>query len=154
MREEAQASGALQVLAVGLQVLGIDTAGACRGGAPKITAVRTTAGDIETPIVVVCCGVWSPRIARMAGAHIPLAEIVHQMISVCCIALFAGTPGEISYPIVRDVDTNMYERQHGGDMEVGSYVIAEIIRVSPGPHPGPFIEVVGAVPHRAAVHRG
>src|SRR5262249_36157550 len=29
--------------------------------------------------------------------------------------------GEIGYPIVRDMDTNMYERQHGSDMEVGSY---------------------------------
>ena len=43
------------------------------------------------------------------------------MISVGPIALFAETTGEISYPIVRDVDTGMYERQHGGDMEVGSY---------------------------------
>ena len=129
MREEAQASGALAVLA-GAEVLGIDTAGAGRGGAPRITAVRTTAGDIETSVVVVCCGVWSPRIARMAGAHIPLTPIVHQMISVGPIGLFAGTPGEISYPIVRDVDTNMYERQHGGDMEVGSYAHRPII-VSP-----------------------
>ncbi len=129
MREEAQASGALRVLA-GAEVLGIDTAGAGRGGVPRITAVRTTAGDIETPIVVVCCGVWSPRIARMAGAHIPLTPIVHQMISVGPIALFADTAGEISYPIVRDVDTNMYERQHGGDMEVGSYAHRPII-VSP-----------------------
>jgi glycine/D-amino acid oxidase-like deaminating enzyme len=49
------------------------------------------------------------------------------MISVGPIALFADTPGEISYPIVRDVDTNMYERQHGGDMEVGSYAHRPII---------------------------
>jgi heterotetrameric sarcosine oxidase gamma subunit len=79
------------------------------------------AGRIETERVVICCGVWSPRIARMAGARLPLTPIVHQMISVGPIALFTGTPGEISYPIVRDVDENMYERQHGGDMEVGSY---------------------------------
>ena len=38
-----------------------------------------------------------------------------------------GTQGEIAYPIVRDVDTNMYERQHGGDMEVGSYAHRPII---------------------------
>src|SRR4029079_1851173 len=30
------------------------------------------------------------------------------------------TVGEITYPIVRDMDTNCYERQHGSDMEVGS----------------------------------
>src|ERR1700727_3832752 len=126
MRESAQRSGALQVLA-GAEVLGIDTTGHGRNGRPKITSVRTTAGEIETSVCVVCCGVWSPRIARMAGARIPLTPIVHQMISVGPIPLFEGTQGEIVYPIVRHVDTNMYERQHGGDMEVGSYAHRPII---------------------------
>src|ERR1700727_598107 len=126
MREEAQHSGALHVRA-GAEVLGIATTGRGRNGLPRITSVRTTAGDIETSICVVCCGVWSPRIAGMAGARIPLTPIVHQMISVGPIPLFEGTQGEIVYPIVRDVDTNMYERQHGGDMEVGSYAHQPII---------------------------
>ncbi len=141
MREEAQRSGALHVLA-GAEVLGIDTGGPDTGGTdgrgrPRVTAVRTSAGDIETGVCVICCGVWSPRLARMAGARIPLTPIVHQMISVGPIPLFAGTPGEISYPIVRDVDTNMYERQHGGDMEVGSYAHRAIIV---GPDEIPSIE--------------
>src|SRR5215472_3190973 len=124
MREEAQLSGALQVLA-GTEVLGIDTVD--DGSRPQVRAVRTTAGDIETGVCVICCGVWGPRVARMAGARLPLTPTVHQMISVGPIALFADTPGEISYPIVRDVDTNMYERQHGGDMEVGSYAHRPIV---------------------------
>ena len=93
----------------------------------RVRSVSTSAGEIETDNVVICCGVWSPRIARMAGARLALTPTVHQMISVGPIALFADTPGEISYPIVRDVDTNMYERQHGGDMEVGSYAHRPII---------------------------
>jgi glycine cleavage system aminomethyltransferase T/glycine/D-amino acid oxidase-like deaminating enzyme len=121
MREEAVQRGALRVLA-GAEVLGIE-----KSPAGRVSAVRTTAGDIETEVCVICCGVWSPRIARMAGARIPLTPIVHQMISVGPIALFADTTGEIAYPIVRDVDTNMYERQHGGDMEVGSYAHRPII---------------------------
>jgi glycine cleavage system aminomethyltransferase T len=92
--------------------------------------VRTSTGLIETTVVAVCCGVWSPRIARMAGATIPLTPIVHQMISVGPVPLFADTVGEISYPIIRDMDTNMYERQHGGDLEVGSYAHRPIV-VSP-----------------------
>ena len=127
MREQAQAAGALTVLA-GTEVLGIDTTDT--GSTPVVRAVRTSAGDIETGICVICCGVWSPRIARMAGARLALTPIVHQMISVGPISLFAGTAGEISYPVVRDVDTNMYERQHGGDMEVGSYAHRPMI-VSP-----------------------
>ncbi len=123
MREEAQRLGALEVRA-NTEVLGIET----EAGSPRrARQVRTTRGDIDTEVVVVCCGVWSPRIAAMAGAHIPLTPIVHQMISVGPIPLFAGTVGEIAYPIVRDVDTNMYERQHGGDLEVGSYAHRAII---------------------------
>jgi glycine cleavage system aminomethyltransferase T/glycine/D-amino acid oxidase-like deaminating enzyme len=135
MREEAQQAGALQVLA-GTEVLGIETAPGGRAGR-TITAVRTTKGDIGTDVCVICCGVWSPRIARMAGARIPLTPIVHQMISVGPVPLFAGTSGEIVYPIVRDVDANMYERQHGGDMEVGSYAHRPIIV---GPDDIPSIE--------------
>jgi heterotetrameric sarcosine oxidase gamma subunit len=124
MREAAQQLGALQVLA-GTEVLGIE-----KSAAGRVSAVRTSRGDIETAACVICCGVWSPRLARMAGARVPLTPVVHQMISVGPIALFADTPGEISYPIVRDVDANMYERQHGGDMEVGSYAHRPMI-VSP-----------------------
>ena len=105
----------------GTEVHGIAVAGG------RVRSVTTSAGEIETDNVVICCGVWSPRIARMAGARLALTPTVHQMISVGPIALFADTPGEISYPIVRDVDTNMYERQHGGDMEVGSYAHRPII---------------------------
>jgi len=121
MRERAQQAGALTVLA-GAEVLGID-----RTDDGRVAAVVTTRGRIETDVAVICCGVWSPRVARMAGARIPLTPIVHQMISVGPIALFEDTEGEISYPIVRDVDENMYERQHGGDMEVGSYAHRPII---------------------------
>ncbi|MGZ6878107.1 MAG: GcvT family protein, partial [Nocardioidaceae bacterium] len=76
---------------------------------------------------VIACGVWSPRIARMAGASIPLTPAVHQMISVGPVPLFADTIGEITFPIIRDMDTNMYERQHGGDLEVGSYAHRPIL---------------------------
>jgi glycine cleavage system aminomethyltransferase T/glycine/D-amino acid oxidase-like deaminating enzyme len=126
MREHALAAGALTVVP-STEILGISTEPHGNRPGGRITGVRTSAGDISTEIVVICCGVWSPRLAAMAGAHIPLTPIVHQMISVGPIGLFDDTPGEISYPIVRDVDENMYERQHGGDMEVGSYAHRPII---------------------------
>ena len=122
MREQATQHSALRVLA-GTEVTGIELSADGR----RVRAVRTTQGEIATEVCAICCGVWSPRIARMAGARIPLTPAVHQMISVGPIPLFAGTVGEISYPIVRDMDTNMYERQHGGDMEVGSYAHRPII---------------------------
>jgi glycine cleavage system aminomethyltransferase T/glycine/D-amino acid oxidase-like deaminating enzyme len=120
MRERGQELGALTVSA-NTEILGIDTE---RG---RVTRVRTTKGDVDTETVVVACGVWSPRIAAMAGASIPLVPAVHQMISVGPVPILAETTGEISFPIVRDVDTNMYERQHGSDMEVGSYAHRPIL---------------------------
>jgi glycine cleavage system aminomethyltransferase T/glycine/D-amino acid oxidase-like deaminating enzyme len=120
MREQAQASGALTVLS-GAEVLDITTAG------DRVTGIVTSRGEFATDHVVICCGVWSARVAALAGARLALTPCVHQMISVGPIGLFAGTTGEISYPIVRDVDEGMYERQHGGDMEVGSYMHRPII---------------------------
>jgi glycine cleavage system aminomethyltransferase T/glycine/D-amino acid oxidase-like deaminating enzyme len=120
MREQAQAAGALSVVS-GAEVLDITTEG------DRVTGVATTKGEIATDNVVICCGVWSTKVAALAGARLALTPVVHQMISVGPIGLFAGTTGEISYPIVRDVDEGMYERQHGGDMEVGSYMHRPII---------------------------
>ena len=89
--------------------------------------MRTTRGDIETEVVVICCGVWSPRIARMAGASIPLTPAVHQMIDIGPVPRFAGAKSAIEHPIVRDMDTNMYERQDGSGLEVGSYAHRPIL---------------------------
>lgn len=114
MREQAQAMGALTVFP-NTEINGIEV----QNG--RVKGIRTTRGDIQTEIIVIACGLWSPRLARMAGANIPLTPAVHQMISVGPVPLFAKTVGEIEYPIVRDVDVNGYERQHGGDLEVGSY---------------------------------
>ncbi|WP_130011503.1 GcvT family protein [Serinicoccus sediminis] len=120
MRESAQARGVLTTVA-NVEVTGMTVTEG------RISAVQTDRGDIEAPVVVIACGVWSPRLARMAGAHIPLTPAVHQMISVGPCAQLAEKPGEISFPIIRDMDTFCYERQHGSDMEVGSYAHRAIL---------------------------
>src|SRR2546428_6693937 len=114
MREKAQVMGALTVVP-GTEVTGIDVENG------RVRGLRTDKGDIRVETIVITSGIWSPRLARMAGASIPLSPAVHQMISVGPVPLFADTVGEIKYPIIRDMDTNGYERQHGSDMEVGSY---------------------------------
>lgn len=120
MREQAIAQGALTVSA-NTEVTDIRT----RAG--RIEAVRTDRGEIETPLVVVASGVWSPRIARLAGASIPLTPAVHQMMDVGPIAEFEATGTAIAYPIIRDMDALMYERQSGADLEIGSYAHRPIL---------------------------
>jgi glycine cleavage system aminomethyltransferase T/glycine/D-amino acid oxidase-like deaminating enzyme len=113
MRERAMEAGL--TVSANTEVLGLDVVGG------RIRRVRTTRGDIEAEQVVICCGCWSPRLARMAGASIPLTPIVHQMIDIGPAPRFAESKGTIEYPIVRDMDTNMYERQEGSGLEIGSY---------------------------------
>ena len=120
MRERALELGALTVVP-SVEVVGMDVEEG------RIRRVRTDGGDIEAETVVIACGVWSPKLARMAGANIPLTPAVHQMISVGPVPVLAEKEGEISFPIVRDMDTFCYERQHGADMEVGSYAHRAIL---------------------------
>ncbi len=124
MRDEAIAAGALQVLA-NTEVLDLETVET--PGGPQISAVVTDKGRIEAEHVVVACGVWSPRIAAMAGANIPLTPAVHQMADVGPIDILQESNAEVAYPIVRDMDTFCYERQSAGSMEVGSYAHRPIL---------------------------
>jgi glycine cleavage system aminomethyltransferase T/glycine/D-amino acid oxidase-like deaminating enzyme len=119
MRERAEAKGAL--IFANTEVIGVDVENG------RVKRVRTTRGDLEAEVVAIACGVWSPRIARMAGASIPLTPAVHQMIDVGPVPRFLTSKTAVDYPIVRDMDTNMYERQDGQGLEVGSYAHRPIL---------------------------
>jgi glycine cleavage system aminomethyltransferase T/glycine/D-amino acid oxidase-like deaminating enzyme len=136
MRERAVETGALTVSA-NTEVLRIDVEHG------RVTRVRTNRGDIETEAVVVCCGVWSPLLAAMAGASIPLTPTVHQMIDIGPAPRFADAKGMIEYPIIRDMDENMYERQEGTGLEIGSYAHRPML---PDPEEIPSIEESALTP--------
>ncbi len=120
MREDAIAMGALASFS-NIEVIGMGVE------AGRIKRVRTDHGDIEAEYVVIATGCWSPKLAAMAGASIPLTPAVHQMKDIGPVPFFADTKGDIEWPIVRDMDTNMYERQHGTGLEVGSYAHRPIL---------------------------
>ncbi|HUZ83846.1 MAG TPA: FAD-dependent oxidoreductase, partial [Gaiellales bacterium] len=119
MRDRAVEAG--MTVAANTEVIGIDVEGG------RVRRVRTNRGEIECEWLVIACGCWSPRIASMAGARIPLSPAVHQMIDVGPVPRFAGAASHIEYPIVRDMDTNMYERQDGSGLEIGSYAHRPIL---------------------------
>ena len=118
MRKRAQEAGHLKVL-TNTEVLDIETTETSHGKA--ISAVVTEDGTISCETVVIASGVWSPKLAAMAGATIPLTPAVHQMADVGPFDVLVETNQELAYPIVRDMDTFCYERQSSGSMEVGSY---------------------------------
>jgi len=109
----------------------------------RIRSVETSKGTIEAETVVVACGVWSPLLAAMAGAHIPLTPMVHQMIDVGPVPRFEKSSRAIEYPIVRDMDVFMYERQDGTSLEIGSYAHRSIHH---DPEEIPSIEAAAASP--------
>lgn len=120
MRERGVAAGALQVFA-NTDVSAMDVEGG------RIRRLHTSRGTIEAEVVVIACGVWSPLLARMAGAHIPLTPAVHQMIDIGPVPRFEKSSKAIEFPIVRDMDVFMYERQDGVGLEVGSYAHRSIL---------------------------
>ena len=120
MRERGIATGGLQVFA-GTDVSGMDVESG------RIRRVHTSRGTVEAETVVIACGVWSPLLAGMAGAHIPLTPAVHQMIDVGPVPRFEASTKAIEFPIVRDMDVFMYERQDGVGLEIGSYAHRSIL---------------------------
>ncbi|MYE35243.1 MAG: FAD-dependent oxidoreductase [Gemmatimonadales bacterium] len=125
MRERALSRGALTILD-NTEVTGMEVEHRS-SGRPRLRAVLTARGRIEVEHAVIACGVWSPLIAELAGASIPLTPAVHQMGDVGPVDLLRATGDEIGYPIVRDMDAFMYERQKYEAMEVGSYAHRPIL---------------------------
>jgi glycine cleavage system aminomethyltransferase T/glycine/D-amino acid oxidase-like deaminating enzyme len=120
MRDQGIAQGALTVSA-STEVTGVDV----KDG--RVTGIRTTKGEVEAEVVVVCGGVWSAKVAAMAGARIPLTPAVHQMVDIGPVPAFEHLASALAYPVVRDMDALMYERQSGGDLEIGSYAHRAIL---------------------------
>ena len=119
-REKAEEMGALQSFAnTEVTAMGVEDG--------RIRSVTTTRGTIGAEYVVIACGVWAPLLAEMAGTYIPLTPVVHQMADYGPVPLFEKSSKAIEYPIVRDMDVLMYERQDGIGFEVGSYAHRSIL---------------------------
>ena len=101
-------------------MLGIDVEGG------RVRGVRTTRGDFEAELVVICCGVWSPRIARMAGASIPLTPMVHQMIDIGPVPRFATASASSTRSCATWTPTCTSARR-AASLEIGSYAHRPIL---------------------------
>ena len=96
-------------------VTGIEVAGG------RVRAVLTDAGRIEAEQVLVCAGIWGPRIGRMAGVPIPLTPCQHQFARTVPLAELASETREVAHPMVRHQDRDMYFRQFGQRYGIGYY---------------------------------
>lgn len=87
------------------EVLGITTSGG------RVTAVRTSRGDIETSTVINAAGIWGDRIGRMVGVDIPITVCRHK-INFFTRPAAASSP----HPLVYDFVKNIYTRPETGGL--------------------------------------
>lgn len=93
----------------------------------RVQAVITTQGRITTARVLVCAGIWGPRIGRMAGVPLPLTPVQHQYVTTAPLPALHGETREIVHPILRHQDKRMYFRQHADGYGIGSYAHAPLL---------------------------
>lgn len=83
-----------------------------------VTKVHTNKGAIATELVIIAAGIWSPRVAAMAGIHIPSTPIDHQHIALKAVP---GNEFPHSTPCLRDPDNLVYMREEAGGLVIGGY---------------------------------
>jgi sarcosine oxidase subunit beta len=87
----------------------------------QVQGVRTTQGEISSPVVICAAGPWARRVASMAGIDLPLTVTRHQILTV-------RRQGEVEarHPVYADFVHSTYFRPEGDQLTlVGSLEDAE-----------------------------
>jgi 4-methylaminobutanoate oxidase (formaldehyde-forming) len=84
----------------------------------RVQAVETDRGTIQTECVVAATGIWSPRLAALAGVSIPLLPMQHQVIWTEPLPELSA---EKPMANLRDPDHLVYYRQDGQSLVMGGY---------------------------------
>jgi glycine/D-amino acid oxidase-like deaminating enzyme len=75
-----------------------------------VRGVRTASGDIQAPVVLNAAGLWSARVAAMAGVELPIHVCRHR-INIVTWPAAERRP----HPMVYDFVTNIYTRPEMGE---------------------------------------
>ena len=84
----------------------------------EVSGVITERGAIRCEHVVNATGLWGPRLAAMAGLHLPTTPVDHQHIALKAVP---GNEFPHSTPCLRDPDNLVYMREEAGGLVVGGY---------------------------------
>ncbi|MGV9966988.1 GcvT family protein [Streptomyces olivaceus] len=87
----------------------------------RVTAVVTDRGAFPADHVVCAAGFWGPVVGRMAGVDVPLQPLAHQYARTGPLAGLRGATAEATKPILRFQDRDLYFREHGDRLGIGSY---------------------------------
>ena len=88
----------------------------------RVTGVRTAAGEIHAPAVVVCAGLWAGRLLGPLGIEVPVAPTRHQM------CFFRRPPDFGPHPAVLDRPHATYMRPETGNLTIhGLFAYDEVV---------------------------
>jgi sarcosine oxidase, subunit beta len=88
----------------------------------KVTGVRTAAGEIHAPAVVVCAGLWAGRLLGPLGIEVPVAPTRHQM------CFFRRPPDFGPHPAILDRPHATYMRPETGNLTIhGLFAYDEVV---------------------------
>ena len=82
----------------------------------RVTAVKTTEGDVACEKVVNCAGQWARQVGDMAGINVPLQAVKHQYIITERIDGLSTDA-----PTIRDPDRRTYFKEEVGGLVMGGY---------------------------------
>ncbi|WP_049579442.1 GcvT family protein [Streptomyces sp. SBT349] len=107
-----------RAIARGAAFHGHHTVTAVERGPHGVTGVLTDRGAFPADIVVSAAGFWGPVIGAMAGVTVPLQPLAHQYARTAPLPDLDPAAG---LPILRHQDRDLYVRQHGDHLGIGSY---------------------------------
>ncbi|WP_262107777.1 FAD-dependent oxidoreductase [Arthrobacter sp. Marseille-P9274] len=120
LRERAESRGARFIGRT--PVTGIERA------AGRVTGVRSGDAVFPADIVVSAAGFWGPAVGDLIGMPVPLVPLAHQYVTTTSLPELAGeseqaigTGNNARLPILRHQDEDLYFRQHGSRLGIGSY---------------------------------
>jgi sarcosine dehydrogenase len=82
----------------------------------RITAVKTSQGNVSCEKVVNCAGQWARQVGAMAGINVPLQAVKHQYIITEKIEGLSTDA-----PTIRDPDRRTYYKEEVGGLVMGGY---------------------------------
>ncbi|MFW3170925.1 GcvT family protein [Geodermatophilus sp. CPCC 206100] len=90
----------------------------------RVTGVRTPDGVLPADVVVSCAGFWGQELGEMVGMDVPLLPLAHQFVRTGQVPDLVGRNDELteaSLPILRHQDQDLYYREYGDCLGIGSY---------------------------------
>jgi sarcosine dehydrogenase len=99
----------------------------------RVRAVQTDKGRIGCDKLVICAGLWSRAVGRLAGVNIPVVPVQHQYLITERIG--GVTSG---LPTLRDPDRLTYWKEEVGGLVMGGYEPNPKPWMPDGPPPDPF----------------